>query len=349
MHSGQQGRIKTAVCDIEVEDMPKCRPIARILAYTLLPDRAATGCPLGRGALADSAAGMRSDGRGSDWGFTAVHFYVAHSSGCFSGTSKAVRRYRPVRAEPLAGAVRHSDRNRLGTTTCGPEKRNTPELSSPCKGKTISTDFFPFRRASTCSRVQSRCTLRGTLAPWIHSASGLSTTTTSGGRKNLCTRSKRPSTTAPLGATNLSPRSRIASESLPEKGSPAAAVSVGIDAVSPKENGKPFVKGSTSADGPFTRSSVTVLESGEKVTVDSPRNSRQFVKPVVFSVSSAFRSTKRCRACAGSRNWPPPICTRARSMVVVDMHAPVAGGRSRVVIVIRTKSAVSASTWNVPP
>ena len=60
----------------------KCPPIARILAYTILPDRAATGCPLGGGALADSVAGMRSGprgypGRGSDWGFTAVHFYVA--------------------------------------------------------------------------------------------------------------------------------------------------------------------------------------------------------------------------------------------------------------------------------
>src|ERR1035438_8068794 len=60
MHSGQQGRIKTAVCDIEVEDMPKCRPIARIQAYTILPDRAATGRPLGRGGLADYMAGMRS-------------------------------------------------------------------------------------------------------------------------------------------------------------------------------------------------------------------------------------------------------------------------------------------------
>ena len=59
MHS-EQGRTKTAVCDIKVEDMPKCRPIARIQAYTILPDRAATGCPLGRGALADYVAGMRS-------------------------------------------------------------------------------------------------------------------------------------------------------------------------------------------------------------------------------------------------------------------------------------------------
>src|ERR1022692_1186980 len=82
MHSGQQGRIKTAVCDIEVEDMPKCPPIARILAYTILPDRAATGCPLGRGALADSVVGMRSLAPraprcGSDGGFAAVHSYVA--------------------------------------------------------------------------------------------------------------------------------------------------------------------------------------------------------------------------------------------------------------------------------
>ena len=38
------------------------------------------------GALADSAAGMRSGprgypGRGSDWGFTAVHFQVASTPG----------------------------------------------------------------------------------------------------------------------------------------------------------------------------------------------------------------------------------------------------------------------------
>src|ERR1017187_7456578 len=40
------------------------------------------GVPSGPGALADSVAGMRSGprgypGRGSDWGFTAVHFDVA--------------------------------------------------------------------------------------------------------------------------------------------------------------------------------------------------------------------------------------------------------------------------------
>src|ERR1022692_2022791 len=110
MHSGQQGRIKTAVCDIEVEDMPKCRPIARILAYTILPDRAATGCPLGRGALADSVAGMRSGprgypARGSDWGFTAVHFCVAHPAAPIS-LFGALQRHLPAGA---IAAVPHLD------------------------------------------------------------------------------------------------------------------------------------------------------------------------------------------------------------------------------------------------
>ena len=137
-----------------------------------------------------------------------------------------VRRQRGFRTDPPAEPVRHSDRYPLGTVTCSPEKRNTPELSSPRRGNRISTPFFPFFLPSASTRVQSRSTAKVTLAPRIHRASGLSTTTTSGGRTKLYTRSKWPSTAVPFGASSLPLTSRITATSLAEKGSPAAAVSV---------------------------------------------------------------------------------------------------------------------------
>src|ERR1039457_3401134 len=56
-------------------DLPKGLPIAIILAYTILPDRAATVRE--RWLITRQAC---APGRGSDWGFTAVHFYVARPS-----------------------------------------------------------------------------------------------------------------------------------------------------------------------------------------------------------------------------------------------------------------------------
>ena|ERR1035438_6785196 len=65
------------VRDMRVRDLPKCPPIAGILAYTTLPDRAATV----RERWLTPCRHALPHGRGSDWGFTVVHFYVARLAG----------------------------------------------------------------------------------------------------------------------------------------------------------------------------------------------------------------------------------------------------------------------------